>query len=306
MKRLYSTSSGLILGLTFASCQPQEPQNAEAVDAVTMPVPAFTLESLWELNEGIHRPESVVYDAGTNALYVSNMVGDARAKNGAGHIAKVGTDGSLVDSAWAVGLNAPKGVDVGNGKLYAADIDVLVEIDLTTAEITGRYPAAGATFLNDVAVGPDGAVFVSDSEQSAVWRLSDGTFEKWIEGDSIRSPNGLLAEADRLLIAANGTTVENPGSARYLMAISYADRSVVPLRDEQGIGGLDAIESDGQGGYILSDWGAGKIFHYTMAGGASEVLTVSQGTADLDYVASQRTVYLPVMMSDRVIAYRVP
>jgi sugar lactone lactonase YvrE len=281
-------------------CQPQEPPAAQAEQA------PFALQMVWELNEGINRPESIAFDATTNALYLSNIVGNGSEKDGNGYIAKVAPDGSSIDSTWLVGLDGPKGVDIGNGKLFAADIDQLIEIDIATAQITARYPAAGSIFLNDVAVAPDGAVYVSDMNTATVWRLKDGVFDKWLEGDAIRSPNGLFAEADRLLIAANGTAIENPGSARYLMAISYADKSVTPLRDEMGIGSLDAIEPDGMGGYILSDWGAGKVMHYTVEAGAREVLQESQGTADLEYVHAQRMLYLPIMMSDRLVAYSTP
>ncbi len=304
----YATTAlpvGLVCLLAFG-CQPQEPPAAQAEETMAPAETPFALQPVWELSEGINRPESVAYDAGTNALYLSNIVGNGTDKDGNGYIAKVAVDGSSIDSTWVVGLDGPKGVDIGNGKLYAADIDQLVEIDLATAQITARYPAAGAKFLNDVTVAPDGSVYVSDMNTATVWRLSGGSFEKWLEGDAIRSPNGLFAEAGRLLIAANGTAIENPGNARYLMAISYADKSVTPLRDTVGIGGLDAIEPDGKGGYILSDWGAGKVMHYTIEGGAREVLTESQGTADLEYVAAQRMLYLPVMMSDRLVAYSTP
>lgn len=297
---------GLCLAvLAYTGCEPQEPPAAQAEESMETAMP-FSLQMTWELSDGVNRPESIAFDPATNALYLSNMAGGATEKNGTGYIAKVGLDGTMIDSAWVVGLDAPKGVDVGNGMLYAADIDQLVEIDIAAGAISARYPAAGAQFLNDVTVAPDGSVYVSDMNQASVWRLKDGVFEPWLQGDAIRSPNGLFAEADRLLIAANGTDIENPGNARYLMAISYADKAVTPLRDEVGIGGLDAIEPDGKGGYILSDWGAGKVFYYTPEAGATDVLTVSQGTADLEYVPAQRMVYLPVMMSDRLIAYQVP
>lgn len=293
-----------LAAIVLSSCAQPEPPAAQAEQQAT--ATPFSMQVAWEVSDGIRRPESAAYDPVSGALYVSNMGGDARAKDANSYIARIAIDGSSVDSTWVTGLNAPKGVDIGTGKLFVADIDHLVEIDIASAQITARYPAEGATFLNDVTVAPDGSVYVSDMEQASIWRLADGQFTKWLEGDAIRSPNGLYAEAERLLIVANGTAIENPGSNRYMMAISYADKSVTPLRDEVGIGSLDAIEPDGQGGYILSDWAAGKVLYYTPAAGASEILTVSQGTADLEYVASQRMVYLPVMMSDKVIAYQVP
>jgi hypothetical protein len=35
------------------------------------------------------------------------------------------------------------------------------------------------------------------------------------------------------------------------------------------------------------------------------LVEVSQGTADFDYVPEQQRLYVPVMMSDRIIAYEV-
>lgn len=291
-----------MLFCSLSACQQDMPAPAQSEpEALTVSQPA----QIWELAEGFNRPESAVYDAGTNALYVSNLSGPATEKNGLGYISKVSLDGDMLEQEWVAGLNSPKGVDAKDGKLYASDIDELVEVDIASGEVLAKYAAEGALFLNDVTVAMDGDVFVSDMNTSRVYRLHDGMLEIWLEGDAIQSPNGLYAEADRLLILANGTGAENAGSMRYVMAIDYETKTVTPVKDEVGIGGLDAIKPDGAGGYYLSDWGAGKLFHFTESGGATELLTVSQGTADLEYLTDSGMMYLPVMMSDRLIAYSV-
>ena len=292
----------LILFAGLAACQQDMPAPAQSEpQTITVSEPA----QIWELAEGLNRPESAVYDAATNALYVSNLSGPANEKNGLGYLSKVSLDGEMLEQEWVSGLNSPKGVDAKDGKLYASDIDELIEVDIASGEVLAKYAAEDALFLNDVTIAANGDVYVSDMNTSRVYRLQDGMLEVWLEGDAISSPNGLYAEADRLLILANGTGAENAGSMRYVMAIDYETKAVTPVKDTEGIGGLDAIKPDGVGGYYLSDWGAGKLFHFTETDGATELLTVSQGTADLEYLIDSGMMYLPVMMSDRLIAYSV-
>ena len=80
--------------------------------------------------------------------------------------------------------------------LYVADVDELIEINVASGEIVKRYPAKGAIFLNDVAVGEDGTVYVSDTPMNTIWRLKDGNFEPWFANDDLNGPNGLLSRAE--------------------------------------------------------------------------------------------------------------
>jgi hypothetical protein len=157
----------------------------------------------WQV-EGLDGPESAVLDAGEDVLYVSNVNGEANAADGNGYISKLSAAGELVEKAWVAGLNAPKGLALKDGKLYVADIDELVVIDVASASIDARHKAAGATFLNDVSAHEDGRVFVTDMMENQIWQLDGETFELWLEDAALENPNGVLAVGDRLLVASWG------------------------------------------------------------------------------------------------------
>lgn len=266
---------------------------------------SITLTEVWSLDGGLARPESVVYDAEREVLYVSNINGETTDKDGNGYISKVDADGKMLEEQWVTGLNAPKGLALSGTLLYAADIDELVAIDVMTDDVTAHYIADGAEFLNDVTVGPDGAVYVSDMQANRIYRLYGDTLTVWLEDPNVLAPNGVYALEDELIVAAGDADAENPGAARYLRSVDYDITVGPPLGDATPLGGLDAVEPDEQGGYFLSDWGGAKVMHFVPGQGATTLLELTRGTADLDYVPEQQRLYLPVMVAGRLIAYRV-
>lgn len=292
----------ILIGIGTACESGQDQPAVSETTSVQTELPQ--LKEVWSLEEGLNRPESVVFDAERDLLYVSNINGGPSEQDGTGYLSSVSTDGQLVEERWVTGLDAPKGLAISNGRLYVADVDELVEVDLSTGEIAARYTVEGAGMLNDVAAGPDGVVYVSDSQTHNLYRLQNGELSVWIEGGEILTPNGVHVVDDQLVVAAADSTAENPGNARYLQTISLDGSEFGVLGDRAPIGGLDAVEPDGRGGLFLSDWGAGTVMYFGQDS-VSTLVTVSQGTADLEFVAETEMVYLPVMMSDRLIAYRV-
>lgn len=267
-----------------------------------------TLEEVWTLDQGIDRPESVVYDADREVLYLSNIGGAPSEKDGDGYLSRVSTDGEMIEQKWITGgMNAPKGLTLSGGRLYVTDIDTLVEIDPEGGEILNRYQVdeQGNSFLNDVTADAEGNVYVSDSSLSKIYRLHDGSFDVWLEDPRIQSPNGLHVVNGNLIAAAGDETAENAGASRYLRVIDLETRQFEPLADRTPLGGIDAVEPDQQGGFFLSDWAAGKVMHYSADGEVALLKDLGQGTADLEYVDAQKRVYLPIMMSDKLVAYRV-
>ena len=100
-----------------------------------------SVTKLWETDTLLKVPESVLFDADNNVLYVSNIDGtDGWAKDGKGSIAKVGLDGKIIAVEWVTGLNAPKGLGMYKGKLLAADIDEIVVIDIKKGAIEEKGP----------------------------------------------------------------------------------------------------------------------------------------------------------------------
>ena len=107
-------------------------------------------------------PESVYLDEGSGYLFVAQIDGVPDQKDKKGRISKLGLDGTVVTADWFTALKAPKGLRSFGGTLWVADIDEVVGIDIATAKVTARMNIDGAKFLNDVATGADGTVYVSD------------------------------------------------------------------------------------------------------------------------------------------------
>lgn len=264
------------------------------------------LRLLWE-TPGFKNPESVVYDPRNDVLYVSNVNGEPTAKTGDGFISRLSLDGNILELEWVTGLHAPKGTAVHGDRLYVADIDALVEIDIATGSIIERHVVDDAQFLNDVAAGNDGVVYVSDMALDRIHRLKDGEFTIWLESAELENPNGLYVEPDRLIVAAwgimtDGFATETPG---HLKAVSLSDKTVTSIGPGDPVGNLDGVERDIDGDYYVTDWMAGKLLHIMPDGTVETLLDLNQGSADLGYVPDKNLLLIPMMLDNKVLAYSV-
>jgi sugar lactone lactonase YvrE len=262
---------------------------------------------VWQAN-GLDAPESALLDPGAGVIYVSNINGNPMDADGNGYIAKLSADGKILDQQWVTGLNAPTGLALHEGLLYAADIDRLVVVDTASGKVVATYDAPGAKFLNDVTAAADGRVFVSDMVNSQIWVLDGDLFELWLDNPALESPNGLLAEPDRLLVASWGKDM-NPADLStkvpgHLKAVDYQTKAITDLGD-QPIGNLDGLEPDGKGGYLATDWVAGALLRIDASGKAEMLMDLNQGSADLHYVPSEQLAIIPMMVDNAVVAYKV-
>jgi hypothetical protein len=262
---------------------------------------------LWEAT-GFVAPESVVFDAMRKQFYVSNMgTWSQGATPGDGFISRLGEDGRVLDLRWVTGFESPKGLALANGRLYVADDAELVEIDPGAGAIVARHkPADGPGGFNDCTVDARGTVYVFSRRLSTVFRLREGRFGPWVNVDASKTgwPNGLLAERDRLLL---GSWVVRgaDGAERFgiLSAVAYADGAVTQVGNQR-IGNIDGIESDGRGGYTVTDWVTGDVLRVSADGVPARLTTLRQGAADHLYVADQRLLVIPLVRDHVVKAYR--
>lgn len=119
--------------------------------------------------------------------------------------------------------------------LFAADLD--------SGRVVRRVslPRGGKHLLNDLALGTEGTVFVTDSEAGAVYRVPAGTdrFETVLPAGSLPYPNGLVMARDggALLVAAGG-----PGLYRVDLADgALRELKLPPGQHLQGIDGLTRV-----------------------------------------------------------------
>jgi hypothetical protein len=248
----------------------------------------------WESDTILKVPESVLFDAGNNVLYETNIDGtDPWGKDGKGSVGKLGTDGKIIKVDWVSGLNAPKGMGLYKGKLYVADVDNLAVIDIAKGSIVKMIPVDGAKGLNDVTVDKNGVVYVSDSKTMQIFRVENDKPELYL--DKLKGPNGVLIRGDDFYILDAGSAFK-----------VEKDKSLTKLADGME-GGTDGIENVSGNDFLVSCW-SGTIWYVHADGTKEKLLDTTKekkNTADIGFDAKTKTVYVPTFWKNSVVAYEV-
>ncbi len=261
--------------------------------------------AVWTVSEAMNAPESAFLHVESDSLFVSLIDGDPGGRDGTGHIARLTPDGEVVDATWVTGLNAPKGLRAHDGTLWVADLDEVIAIDIETAEITFRLTVDGAVFLNDVATGPDGTVYVSDTNGYRIFAVKDGTASVFAEGEVVEAPNGLLVDGGRLLVGSMRQAADEESAPGRLFALDLATGEKTVLSSEP-IGTIDGIEVDGRGGYILTNVFEGQVVHVAPSGEVRVLMNFGDDVAaDHAYDRERQRVIVPHLFQNKVGAYDV-
>jgi sugar lactone lactonase YvrE len=269
-----------------------------------MAAPAIT--GGWMVTDGIATPESVYADPASGRIFSSQIDGMPDARDGNGRIVQLGGDGHVMSNTWVTGLNAPKGLRAHNGTLWTADLDEVVAIDIASATITSRTKIDGAMFLNDVAVGPDGTAYVSDTFANKIFAVRDGKATVFAEGEQLEWPNGLLVDGNRLIVGGWGKpkpdfSTEVPGR---LFALDLQTKQKT-LITPKPFANIDGLEADGRGGYLVSDYMVGKVMQVSANGEVRDVRQFKPGSADIAFVPERNVLLVPHMNENTVAAYDV-
>ncbi|HEY6529623.1 MAG TPA: GTP-binding protein [Cellvibrionaceae bacterium] len=267
--------------------------NVSPVFAKT-PALSVALQPVWTI-EGIETPESVieVMNKRQNYFLVSAIEGDPLAKDGKGSLAKINSRGEILAKEWVSGLNAPKGMAQFKDKVYVADIDELVIVDINSAKIIEKLPVPGSILLNDIAVDSQGVVYISDTFAGRVYRLKNHQIDVYLEG--VISANGLWAEPDHLLVGASN------------QVISYNNAKKSKQLGTDFPFEIDGITPWKCNSYLVSSW-EGQIWLISKKGEQTLLLdSVAEGvsTADIMYSENAKLLFVPNFFSNTVSAYRV-
>ncbi|MBP7866704.1 MAG: hypothetical protein KA419_12230 [Acidobacteria bacterium] len=254
----------------------------------------------WEARGAFRIPESAAWDPASKAVYVSSYDPfDRRPGEGRQFISKLAPDGRVEKADWVTGLRNPAGLAVHGGTLYAAEPTALVEIDIPTARLTRRTPVEGAVMLNDVAVGPDGAVYLSDSVKNVIYRVMEGKPGAWLEGEAVSRPNGVSVAGGKLYWGNNGD--------QRLKSADLATREVRTVA-AFGPGILDGVVCRASGDILVSH-NEGRLYRVGPDGAVTRLLDTSvigANLADFAWAPELGLVIVPAWVHNRVSAWALP
>ncbi len=253
------------------------------------------VQKSWQSKAVFQVPESVIYNPQGEMIYVANINGNPTDRDENGFISQLEADGRIVRLEWAVGLHAPKGMAISDGKLYVADIYRLAEIDMESRRIINYYEAADAQFLNDVTLDGDGNVYVSDMATGAVYKFANGKIEPWLPAGTFEKCNGMNYRDGLLYLGAKGKIVSIDPKTKTILTVAEFD------------GGVDGLEIDQQGRFVFSDW-SGKV-QRVKAGEEPEVLFNTTdnkiNAADIYLITDKNILLVPTFFDNRIMAYKL-
>jgi sugar lactone lactonase YvrE len=231
-------------------------------------------------------PEGVATD--TQHLYVGSTTDGTIYRGALG-----GTTATPFLVGGADGRTSAIGLKVSDGYLFVAGgaTGRFFVYDVATGGLVGSYavPATGApTFLNDVAVAPDGSVYVTDSQRPVLYRVGPGDYAtegvetlpivRDFTGTALQyvpdqfNVNGIVATPDgAYLVLAQSNTGQ-----LYRVAVATGDVSRVDLGGATVSGDglvlrgstLYAVERQGEVGFVVTmrlsdDFSAGTVLART-------------------------------------------
>jgi hypothetical protein len=225
----------------------------------------------------IYGPESVRYASDEDVYFVSAMNGPGSAKDNNGYILEVagsqlGLARVLVaGGAAGVHLDAPKGLAIHGDTLWATDIDVLRGFDRHTGKPLGEIDLRpyGAVLLNDVGIGPNGSMYVTDTgiDMSQIGVI-------YVGGDKVFSigPNRAVSVVahGNVLGRPNGVTWDGTGKRWVVVSFDPFHSEVYALHPSdstriilaKGKGKFDGIEALPNGTFLVSCWADSSVHQF--------------------------------------------
>ena len=266
----------------------------------------------WETESSFQLPESVIYDEKNEVLYVSNIANHPFKKDGSGFISQVSLTGEILKLKWLEKLNAPKGLTIVNDKLYIADVDELVEVDIANAKILNKYKASGSVCMNDVTHDKYGNVYVGDTYTDSIYRLNSfGQLPLWYYSPGL-APNGIHIDNEKgqMIIGNWGAVMEDWKTPELSGSLKSLDLNTKKLKNlgSKPIGNLDGVESDGKGSYFVTDWGATALYRINKNGRAKLLKKLGEdgkGAADHEVILDKNLMIIPIMVENKLVALNI-
>lgn len=262
-------------------------------------------------------PESARYDRDLDVWFVSNVNGTPSQKDNNGYISRLRPDGTpytikfIEGGKKGVTLNAPKGLAINGDTLWVADIDVARAFNKRTGALIANVSTQGrARFLNGAAVGPDGAIYMTDTGvlfgskgdvshpgPDQVFRITRAGAKAALTSPKLEGPNGIAWDSQRkrfVIVSFLGKGIYGwkPG-----------DKDVESIGS--GPGQLDGVVFLPDGRLLVTSWTDSSLF-VLENGQARKVASKVPSPADIDVDPKDSRVAVPLLMENRVEFWDLP
>jgi sugar lactone lactonase YvrE len=264
-------------------------------------------------SEGLQTPESVLYDSVSDTYLVSNINGKPTAKDNNGFISELNPDGSVANLKLVAGgenkvtLHAPKGMALVDGILYVADIDTVRMFERKPGlpcSPKGEVKIPRSSFLNDVAAGPDGKIYVSDSGlkadfsgsgTDAIYEVTNGkkvAVRALVKNKSLSKPNGLFVTKDGIYMV--------PFGGKELMSF---DLNGKPLSKKAlPVGQIDGLLMNGDDIYV-SSWESKSVLKGSLTTEFTPLIENIDAPADIGFDSKRNRILVPRFSGNLVQAF---
>ena len=255
--------------------------------------------------EGLEGPEAVKYDAEQDVYFISNFgPSDDPAAND-GYLSRVAAeDGAVEELRWAVGdadrpLREPRGMALAGDTLWVADarglhaFDPVTGTQLDFVDLSALEPG----FLNDVAAGPDGGIYVTDTGESRLIRLVGRTGIVVATGASLGNPNGIVLDpvSGRLVLVpweGGGDSLRIWDPVHRTLEI-WAKSPGGPFDGAEFLGPDLVVASQGDSALHVVRGGVGQAFQRVAGRPADIAIDSRRGRIAVPYIALDRVDVFP-------------
>jgi hypothetical protein len=266
-------------------------------------------------------PSAALYDEKRDVYWIANSNGDGNDDNG--FISRLDPGGQVVTMNFIDGargdvtLSSPAGIALKGDHLLVADVTTLREFDADTGKPISKLEIPGATRLDDVAVAPDGSVYVSDlgaeidvagselGTRDAVYRVSpQGVLSTLSRRAELRGPSGLFADASGLwLVNVGGELVHLlEGSGAALAAPDGNGSERYPL----GLGPLRGLTRVPDGTFLVSGWRGDEVWRGAPGGAFESVIDGLEAPGDLGYDTRRQRLLIPLFGGHALAVFDLP
>ena len=260
-------------------------------------------------------PESARYDRDLDVWFVSNVNGTPLQKDNNGYISRLRPDGApytlkfIEGGKKGVTLNAPKGLAINGDTLWVADIDVARAFNKRTGALIANV-STRARFLNGAAVGPDGAVYMTDTGilfgpkgdvshpgPDQVFRITRAGAKAVLTSPKLEGLNGITWDPQR----------------KRFVIVSFLGKGIygwAPGNNEvesigSGPGQQDGVVFLPDGRLLVTSWTDSSLF-VLENGQAQKVASKVPSPADIDVAPRDSRVAVPLLMENRVEFWELP